>query len=79
MSPLDETADRIAVRFVARMMVGQMRNPLLWIFRVSKRFGMSEGRELALIMSRIDFYLDALLARDAAVVAAMAERPAVLQ
>lgn len=79
MSPLEEIADRIAMRFVARMRVGQMRHPWRWIDRVSTWFGMNERSELVLIVSRVVFYLEALKARDAAVEAAMAEKPAVLQ
>ncbi len=75
---LEETADRIALRFVARCERGQMRHPFYWIFRVTKAFDMHDGPRLAMVMSRIEDYVTMLAARQAMVNAAMAERPSVL-
>ncbi len=75
MSTLDETADRIAIRFVVRTELGQMRNPFYWLFRVTKRFGVHEGEPMALVMARVEFYIAALLAREAEATAAMQPSP----
>jgi len=71
MSTLDETANRSAVRFVARTALGQMRNPFYWLFRVTKRFDMHEGARMAMVMSRVEYYVDLAMRREEELKAAM--------
>lgn len=75
---MNETAERIAVRFVARTALGQMRNPFYWLFRVTKRFKMHEGEQIDLVIARIAYYVDLAMNREDAIRNALAERPEVL-
>lgn len=75
---MNETAERIAVRFVARTALGQMRNPFYWLFRVTRRFDMHEGERIELVLSRIAYYVDLAMNREDAIRNALAERPKVL-
>lgn len=76
---MNDLADRIARRFVTRIWLGQMRDPLYWLWRISKRVGMEHDEGFLAIKERIDYYNDRVLAYKADVQKAMAERPPVLQ
>lgn len=75
---MTDLADRIARRFVARIWLGQMRDPLVWLWRISKRTKMDHDEGFLAIKERIDHYNGQVLARKAEMERAMAERPAVL-